>query len=72
MPVTFRLRELLEEVGISQSELSRQSGVSFATINRMCTNATKQVSLTVLDQLCNTLRVPVGDLFEYQPAKRRR
>lgn len=72
MPVTFRLRELLEEAGINQSELSRISGVSFATINRMCTNATKQVSLGVLDQLCDALQVEVGDLFEREPTKRAR
>lgn len=63
MAVTFRLREALEEAGISQSEASRQSGVSFATVNRMCTNATRQVSLDVLDALCGMLKVQPGALF---------
>ena len=69
MPVTFRLRELIAAAGISQSELARTSGVSFATINRMCTNATKQVSLNVLDQLADVLHVSVGELFERKPAR---
>jgi transcriptional regulator with XRE-family HTH domain len=57
MTVTrFRLREILEEIGMSQSELSRQSGVSFATINRMCTNATRQVSLDTLERLAKALQ----------------
>jgi transcriptional regulator with XRE-family HTH domain len=56
MTVTrFRLREILEEAGMSQSELSRRSGVSFATINRMCTNATRQVSLDTLERLATAL-----------------
>jgi DNA-binding Xre family transcriptional regulator len=76
MAVTFRLRDILEKRGISQSEASRQSGVSFATINRMCTNATRQISLDVLDQLCTWLNKPVsgqhwpkievGDLIEWR------
>lgn len=63
MPVRFTLRELLEKRGISQTDAARLSGVSFATINRMCTNATRQVSLDVLDQLAKFLRVDPGDLL---------
>jgi DNA-binding Xre family transcriptional regulator len=63
MPVRFRLKELLKEAGISQSEAGRESGVSYATINRMCTNATRQVSLDVLDQLAKFLRCDPGDLI---------
>ena len=63
MTVRFRLREFLDEAGIGQSELSRSSGVSFATINRMCTNATRQVSLDVLEDLCAALKIDPGDLI---------
>ncbi len=64
MPVRFRLRELLEEAGISQSDAARQSGLSFATINRLCTNVTRQVHLDVLEQLAKLLEVAPGDLLE--------
>ena len=64
MTVTFRLQAVLDAAGISQSELSRRSGVSFATINRMCTNATGRISLDVLDRLCATLGVDPGELLE--------
>ena len=63
MTVRFRLREVLDEAGIGQSELSRSSGVSFATINRMCTNATRQVSLDVLEDLCAALKVEPAHLI---------
>ena len=63
MTVRFRLREVLDEAGIGQSELSRSSGVSFATINRMCTNATRQVSLDVLEDLCAALKVEPADII---------
>lgn len=71
MAVQFRLREVIEAKDTNQSELSRNSGVSFATINRMCTNATRQVSLDIIDSLCAALDVQPGDLFERtQPAKK--
>ncbi|MBA3340608.1 MAG: helix-turn-helix transcriptional regulator [Gemmatimonadaceae bacterium] len=66
-----RLGELLRDMskakgellaGISQSDAARQSGVSFATINRLCTNVTRQVHLDVLEQLAKLLKVEPGDL----------
>ena len=77
-PVTarFRLRELLERHGISQSDLARQAELSFATVNRLCTNATGQVSLETLDKIISALRaagtrVEVGDVIEVTPDRRR-
>ena len=71
MTTTFRLRELLEKRGLAQSELARTSGVSFATINRLCTNATAQVSLDTLDRLAGALGVEPGDLIAREPKRRR-
>jgi len=72
MAVTFRLREIIDAKDTNQSELSRSSGVSFATINRMCTNATRQVSLDIIDSLCAALDVQPGDLFERTTKKGKR
>lgn len=71
VPVKFRLRQLLEGADISQTEAARRAGVSYATVNRMCTNATRQVSLDVLERLARVLDVEAGDLLERKPAKRR-
>lgn len=72
VPTRFRLRELLEEAGISQSDFAAQSGVSFATINRLCTNATGQVSLETLDKIASSLGVEPGELLVREaPAKRK-
>ena len=69
VPVRFRLDELLrarERAGeaLSQSELSRRSGVSLTTINAIVLNKTKQVSLGTLDALCSALDVEPGELLE--------
>lgn len=72
VPTRFRLRELLEQAGINQSDFARQAGVSFATINRLCTNATAQVSLETLDKVADALGVQPGDILEREaPPKRR-
>jgi len=71
MPTAFRLREILAKFGMSQGELSRQSGVSMATINRMCTNATGQVSLATLDRIAAALGVEPGELIVRAKGRRR-
>lgn len=77
MPIRFRLHAVLEERAqhdqrISQSELSRRSGVSLTTINAMVLNKTAQVSLKTLDALCDVLGCEPGELLERETPKRRR
>ncbi|MGI8497593.1 MAG: helix-turn-helix domain-containing protein [Gemmatimonadaceae bacterium] len=78
-PVTarFRLRELLERHEISQSDFARRADLSFATVNRVCTNATAQVSLETLDKLLVALesygiKATLDDLIERAREKGRR
>jgi DNA-binding Xre family transcriptional regulator len=70
----FRLQELIHEKGTSQSALSRDSGVSFTTISRMCRNVSAQVSLETLGRLARALGddVSPGDLIEFAREKKRK
>ena len=63
MRTQFRL---VDELGdrMSQSELARQAGLAFATVNRLCTNSTAQVSLETLDKISAVLGCEPGDLIE--------
>ncbi len=70
MAARFRLREILEERGISQTQIARDTAVSFATVSRLCTNATGQVSLETLDKLSAYLSLRPGDLIERVSARR--
>jgi putative transcriptional regulator len=70
-PARFRLQEVLGSKGMSQSELSRKSGVSLVTVSRICRNVTKQVSLATLDRIAAALGVSMGDLLEQKTEKRR-
>jgi DNA-binding Xre family transcriptional regulator len=75
----FRVQEILDsrDPAVTQSELSRHSGVSLTTINRMANNLTAQASLRTLDSLSASLseltgrRVEPGDLIERVPQKKR-
>ena len=62
MTVRFTLDKALK--GMSQSELSRRSGVSLTTINAMVNNKTTRVDLATLDKLCRVLDVDPGDLLK--------
>ena len=66
MTTRFRLREVLEarKAPISQSELSRRTGVSLTTINAMVLNKTARVDLATLDSIARELGIRPGDLIE--------
>jgi DNA-binding Xre family transcriptional regulator len=63
MTTRFRLAELLTRLGVSQAELSRRSGLSLRTVNRIYLNQTGQVSLATLDAIAAALDVEPGDLI---------
>jgi putative transcriptional regulator len=71
VPVRFRLEEVLDDREMSQTELSRLSGVSLVTVNAIKQNRTRQVSLETLDKLCGALKCEPGELLAREPAKRR-
>lgn len=70
----FRLAKLLEDAGMSQSELARRSGVSQVTVNGIANNRTTRVDLATLDALSSVLGVQPGELIERgaEPRKGRR
>ena len=70
-PARFRLQYWIDKKETSQSALSRDSGVSFATISRMCRNVTAQASLETLDRLSRALGITPGDLIEQYHEKRK-
>ena len=70
MVTQFRLAEELGDQ-MTQAELARQADVAFATVNRLCTNYTKQVSLETLDRISKVLGCKPGDLLERKPERRR-
>ena len=67
----LRIYNRLAHDELSQSELARQSGVHFVTVNRICRNLTKRVDLETLDRLSAVLGCEPGDLIERTKRRRR-
>lgn len=70
MTTAFRLLELLLERGLSQSEVARQTGLSFQAVNHLCSGRAKAVSLDTLDRLARVLGLEhPGELLDYKPKR---
>ena len=57
-----RIKLVLVEQDVSQTELAKKLGKSFSTINAYCSNR-KQPSLELLNQIADILSVKMKDLF---------
>ena len=62
--IYIKLIELLNDVPMSQHELSRLTGIRQATINDMCQNKTKRLVLDNLAKICIALNCEITDLIE--------
>lgn len=67
--VQFRIRELREQVGLTQEELSTKSGISRATIWALECGEDKVTTTKTLLNLANALGVKMDDLFLVPSAK---
>ena len=71
MTVRFRLRELLDERGMSQTELQARTGFAYSTVNDLYNNKPRRVELETLDVLCEVLNCSIGELLERVSDKKR-
>lgn len=72
MTVRFRLREFLEERGITQTEVHVKTGLAFSTVNALCNNKPSRIELDTLNLLCNTLNCSLEDIIEHVPEKKKK
>ncbi|MCM3293457.1 helix-turn-helix transcriptional regulator [Paenibacillus sp. MER 180] len=64
MAIRVKLRQLLEQKGISQRELARLTGLRASTINHLCSDNVDRVYLETLELVCKTLGVRIEELIE--------
>lgn len=67
-PITLRVRELREALGLTQAELAARAGIRRATVNRIENAHVAAVDLDVLEKLADALRVEPGFLLVRSPA----
>lgn len=63
MPVRLRLKEILEEQGISQRELARRMNVRPSTVSHLCSDKVNAAYFDTLEQICKTLNIQLHDLI---------
>lgn len=63
MPIVFRVRELREALGITQSALAKRAGIRPATLSAIENNQTSGIDLATLEALARELRVEPGFLI---------
>lgn len=61
--VTFNLEKILISKDMSRRELSRLTGIRPGTINDICNNQIKLISVHYLGLICNTLDISIEDLI---------
>ena len=71
MPVRFRLRELLADRGMTQTELQTRTGLAYSTVNDLFNNKPRRIELDTLDVLCDVLDCSIADVLERIPDKKR-
>jgi putative transcriptional regulator len=67
MSIRLRLREILEERQIAQTELQALTGLGYSSINAMYHNKIRRVDFSTLNALCAALNIQPGEILQYVP-----
>lgn len=57
------LNQVLEDRGISQNQMAKDTGISVETIRNFKNNKTSRISFDVLEKVCNYLNCGVEDVM---------
>lgn len=61
--MTITLNQVLEDRGISQNQLAKDTGISVETIRNFKNNKTSRISFDVIEKICNYLNCSIGDVM---------
>lgn len=67
MPVRNKIKDLIENRGITPYRFWKDTGLSQPTAYRLCKNSADVPTGDVLDAICKTYNLQPGDLLEYIP-----
>lgn len=59
----FRIKEIRESKGMTQTELSKKTGITRTTIWKLETGEEEVTTSKTLEKIADALEVPIGDLF---------
>jgi putative transcriptional regulator len=64
----FNLKNLIDMKGMTQTELARKAGIREATMSAILNNTIKEVSVSNMEKICDTLDCAPGDFIDNIPA----
>lgn len=66
MAVSYnKLWKLLIDKKMSKAEMRRAAGISPNTLTKL--NRDEEVTMTIINKICTTLQVDIGDVMEFIP-----
>jgi putative transcriptional regulator len=65
--IQVTLDRLLEERGMTLTELSERMGITLANLSILKTNKARAIRFSTLEALCVELDCQPGDLLSYEP-----
>lgn len=64
--INIKLRSLLEQRDITQSELAKRTGIRPSTISDLCNNNADFIKIDFLNRILNALKCDLNDVLEYR------
>lgn len=64
--IHIKLRSALERRNMTQSELSRLTGIRPSTISDLCNNNADFIKIDYLNRILNALKCGLNDILEYK------
>ncbi len=64
--ISVRLDELLQDRGITLTQLSERVGLTLANLSILKTGKAKAIRFSTLEAICRELECQPGDLLEYR------
>lgn len=64
--IKSRLKVLLAENGMTQRELAYKIDARLPTINDLCNDKSKQIPISLLDDICNLFNCDVGEILRHE------
>ncbi len=61
--IKVTLGALLDEKGISQNQLAKDTGISVSTLRNLAHNRTTRVSFDILEKVCQRLDCGIDDIL---------
>lgn len=62
----LKVNEILNRQGKSRNWLSKQTGIDYAALSRICHGTTNSISFDTIEKLCKELNCTPNDIFELE------